>query len=515
MLCLFNNRLAMHFKNLLILLMFSGLIGCSFLPSSEPSSAEKQMLGKIHQQVVAREFRAAWVATVANINWPPEPGLPVAEQKEHAIRILDTLQQHNFNTVIFQVRPQADALYQSSYEPWSYYLTKEQGKAPEPYYDPLQFWIENAHKRGLKLHAWINPYRAHHHVGGPLSSQSVVNTQPDKVVKLKNGTFWFLPTDKDVVTHTLNTLTELVTRYDLDGIHYDDYFYPYPSYNEGDDFPDAEQYQAYIQAGGTLSVSDWRRNAVNTFVQRLYSTVKEIKPHVLVGISPFGVYRPTQPSTIRGMDQYETLFADAKLWLNEGWLDYFSPQLYWPINQYAQSYPLLLSWWQSQNTQGRHLWPGINALRSFDEAGVDEVVNQIMINRGFLTASPGTVFWNVAALDGSQLMRDVIADGVFQHQALIPETPWIDMPALSPFKLEYQQQAESIVLRWQHTTPEHVAHSLVYTQYGDDWHYQIYTPDVNWLKVNETKEGQSLNAVKVIAVDRLGNQSPATEIAFK
>lgn len=302
----------MHFKNLLILLMFSGLIGCSFLPSSEPSSAEKQMLGKIHQQVVAREFRAAWVATVANINWPLEPGLPVAEQKENAIRILDTLQQHNFNTVIFQVRPQADALYQSSYEPWSYYLTKEQGKAPEPYYDPLQFWIENAHKRGLKLHAWINPYRAHHHVGGPLSSQSVVNTQPDKVVKLKNGTFWFLPTDKDVVTHTLNTLTELVTRYDLDGIHYDDYFYPYPSYNEGDDFPDAEQYQAYIQAGGTLSVSDWRRNAVNTFVQRLYSTVKEIKPHVLVGISPFGVYRPTQPSTIRGMDQYETLFADAK-----------------------------------------------------------------------------------------------------------------------------------------------------------------------------------------------------------
>ncbi|MFY8282289.1 glycoside hydrolase family 10 protein [Pseudoalteromonas sp. SSMSWG5] len=503
----------MYLKILSLLSMCLVLSACSLLSKNETTYTEKQLLGTIYQPQVAREFRAAWVATVANINWPTEPGLAVTEQKRQAIQILDKLQQHNFNTVIFQVRPQADSFYHSSREPWSYYLTGEQGRAPVPFYDPLQFWIEQAHKRGLKIHAWFNPYRAHHPDGGPVSEHSVVTRMPDQVVKLKNSTYWFLPTDQDVVAHTLNTLTELVKNYDLDGIHYDDYFYPYPSYNEGEDFPDALQYQAYVKAGGKLIVADWRREAVNQFVKRLYARVKETKPHVLVGISPFGIYRPNNPDSIRGMDQYEKLYADAKLWLNEGWLDYLTPQLYWPINQYAQSYPLLVNWWQTQNTKQRHLWPGINALRSFDTAGVDEVVNQIMVNRGFL-ASPGTVFWNVAALDGSRLMSDALAKGVFQHQALIPQTPWIDMPAVEPFKVSYERSANHIELSWQHVNEPQVTQSLVYFKYGDDWHYQLYANNKHTLKVATEKEQQTLTTIKVIAVDRLGNQSDAVQLEF-
>ena len=505
----------MYFRILLTLTLCLVLSACSFVQMKEVSDTKKQLFGTIHQDYVAREFRAAWVATVANINWPKDPGLTVEEQKQQAIQILDSLQKHNFNTVIFQVRPQADSLYQSSYEPWSYYLTGEQGKAPEPFYDPLKFWIKQAHKRGLKLHAWINPYRAHHHLGGPISELSVVEKMTDKVVKLKNETYWFLPTDQAVVSHTLNVLTELVDSYDLDGIHYDDYFYPYPSYNNDEDFPDAKQYSQYLAEGGELSIGDWRREAVNQFVKRLYQRVKQTKPHVLVGISPFGIYRPDEPQTIRGMDQYDKLFADAKLWLNEGWLDYFTPQLYWPINQYAQSYPLLLSWWQSQNTQGRHLWPGINAIRSFDEAGVDEVVNQIMINRGFLSTSPGTVFWNVAALDGSQLMTDVIAQGVFQHQALLPETPWIAAPELAAVNIGINYVGEDVHLTWSHPNSEQVSQLLVYLKYAQQWQYHIYSSEERVISVKASDMQRPLEAVKVITVDRLGNQSDEIELLIK
>jgi len=485
------------------------------MQKQEATNIEKQFFGTIQQPQVAREFRAAWVATVANINWPSEPGLSVAEQKQQAIKILNLLKQHNFNTVIFQVRPQADSLYQSTNEPWSYYLTGKQGKAPEPFYDPLKFWIEQAHKRGLKLHAWINPYRAHHHIGGPVSEHSVVEKMTDKVVKLKNETYWFLPTDQAVVSHTLSVLTELVENYDLDGIHYDDYFYPYPSYNNDEGFPDAKQYTQYLEAGGELSIGDWRREAVNHFVKSLYKLVKQTKPHVLVGISPFGIYRPDEPETIRGMDQYDTLFADAKLWLNEGWLDYFSPQLYWPINQYAQSYPLLLSWWQSQNTHGRHLWPGINALRSFDEAGVDEVVNQIMINRGFLSTSPGTVFWNVTALEGSQLMSDVITKGVFQHQALIPETPWLDASVIAAVKVDVKYDGDDVHLTWTHPDSDQVSELLVYLKYAQQWHYHIYSSDESTFSVAASYGQRPLEAMKIIAIDRLGNQSAEIELLMK
>src|SRR5690606_18115398 len=217
---------------------------------------------------VPREFRAAWIATVANINWPSKNNLSTDQQKAEAIRLLDMLKDNNFNAVIFQVRPSADALYNSPYEPWSYFLTGQIGKAPSPYYDPLEFWVEEAHKRGLELHVWLNPYRTHHSNGGAVTSQSMVHRASDHVVRLKNGMYWFDPADQRTQDHAAAVVNDIVKRYDIDGVHFDDYFYPYASYNGGADFPDNKTWNAYRNAGGTLSRADWRRHNVNKFIER-------------------------------------------------------------------------------------------------------------------------------------------------------------------------------------------------------------------------------------------------------
>ena len=321
---------------------------------------------------IPHEFRAAWVATVANINWPSKPGLPVEEQQKEAIALLDSLVSLNFNAVIFQVRPQADALYASELEPWSYFLTKKQGQAPVPFYDPLEFWIREAHARGMELHAWLNPYRAHHPSSGELDPSSIVYKMPESVVKLEQGYWWFDPSKKSTQDHSLEVVKDIVKRYDVDGIHFDDYFYPYDSYNGGKDFPDDDSWNLYKEKGGKLSRGDWRRQSVNVFIENVYNEIKAIKKDVKFGLSPFGIWRPGNPSSIAGMDQYDKLYADAKLWLNKGWVDYFSPQLYWPIGRIAQSYPVLLNWWQKENYLQRHLWPGISLSGiSKDERGAD------------------------------------------------------------------------------------------------------------------------------------------------
>ena len=317
--------LSKHLLYLLILSLFL-LSNCGTLKPST-SSIERS------HPSLDREFRAAWVATVANINWPSNPGIPVDQQKEEALALLDLLERTNFNAVIFQVRPQSDALYKSELEPWSYYLTGEQGIAPSPFYDPLEFWVDEAHKRGIELHVWLNPYRAHHPSGGPISESSIVNTRSDLALELKGGYWWLDPSNKGTQQHSLDVVMDIVSRYDIDGVHFDDYFYPYPGYNGDEDFPDTESRTKYVKNGGSLSIGDWRRESVNTFIKDVYSAIKAEKPHVKFGLSPFGIWRPGYPASVEGFDQYEVLYADAKKWLNEGWVDYFTPQLYWPVNQ--------------------------------------------------------------------------------------------------------------------------------------------------------------------------------------
>ena len=306
-----------------------------------------------------REFRGAWVATVANIDWPSKPGLPVDEQQQEMIKLLDLARDLHLNAIILQVRPAADALYGSNLEPWSQYLTGIMGQAPEPLYDPLQFAVEQAHQRGLELHAWFNPYRARHaSAHGEVANNHISRTHPE-IVRQYGGYLWLDPGEPSATEHTRQVVLDVVRRYDIDGVHFDDYFYPYPVTDEGGQevpFPDDASWER--RKDRELSRDDWRRDNVSRFIQSLYADIKSAKPWVKFGISPFGIWRPGQPPSITGFDAYAKLYADAKLWQEQGWLDYLTPQLYWKIDSAGQSYPVLLEWWYEHNARDRHLWPG-------------------------------------------------------------------------------------------------------------------------------------------------------------
>lgn len=463
---------------------------------------------------VAKEFRAAWVASVANINWPSKPGLSTAEQQKEAIFLLDFLKKNNFNAVIFQVRPQADAFYKSDLEPWSVFLSGKQGQAPNPYYDPLQFWIEAAHDRGLELHVWLNPYRAHHTSGKVISDQSIVKKRPDLVVKLKDGQYWMDPSIKGTQDHASAVVKDIVKRYDIDGVHFDDYFYPYESYNGGADFPDEVSWAAYLKSGGKLSRGDWRRQSVNQFIERVYKEIKAEKKYVKFGLSPFGIWKPGYPASIEGMDQYNKLYADAKLWLNKGWIDYFMPQLYWSINNAPQSFPVLLGWWASENTMNRHLWPGMNVGLGGDDKNVDEIVNQIMITRGMLPNSPGAAHWSIAGLTKHEKLIKGIADGPYKKQALVPASPWLDdkAPAAPDVRTELKQGQWK--LSWNGIEAKDVFRWVVYTQYGNNWSYVVLNRNDRYLIKSALEAGVKLNKVAVTAVDRTGNESLFREVVL-
>ena len=466
-----------------------------------------------------QEFRAAWVATVANINWPSQPGLPMETQKQEAISLLEFLQAHHFNAVILQVRPQADALYKSDLEPWSYYLTGTQGKAPEIFYDPLEFWVKEAHDRGIELHVWLNPYRAHHKDGKEISDQSVVKKHPELVVYLKEGYWWMDPARKEVQDITNAVVMDIVKRYDIDGVHMDDYFYPYPSYNGNADFPDSVSWAAYQTNGGKLSRGDWRRDAVNQLIQRMYKNIKAEKPWVKFGLSPFGIWRPGYPESIGGFDQYDQLYADARLWLNKGWIDYFSPQLYWPVNRYAQSFPVLLGWWSGENKMNRHLWPGISVGRDSTDKNLDETINQIMIDRGMLPQSKGVVHWSISSLTKNPRMADTLLKSVYKKQALVPPSPWLDHNAPAAPAVTTTMEEDICKISWTHPDVTDVFHWVVYYQYDNTWNYQVMNRNDRSLEIKRsTGAGASLQPLKKIivsAVDRTGNESEKKEMEVR
>jgi len=370
-----------------------------------------------------REFRGVWVATVGNIDWPSAPGLPADRQKQELVFLFDTLAALHANAVIFQVRPAADALYPSALEPWSEVLSGTQGVAPEPFWDPLAFAIAEAHARGMELHAWFNPYRAR-----PASAPSraapehVSRSRPD-LVKAYGKQLWLDPGEEDVAAHTLAVVLDVVKRYDVDGVHLDDYFYPYPEKDAAGnvlEFPDGPSFGKYVASGGALGHEDWRRWNVNRFVKRLHEEVKAAKAKVRVGVSPFGIWRPGHPAQVKGFDAYEEISADARTWAQRGWVDYLAPQLYWPIDQKEQSFPGLLAWWAAQTPTGNALWPGIAASRVGLEDGgkgwpAKEIAEQIRRTRaqpgatGHILFSARALLENRAGL-ATELLKDVWAE---------------------------------------------------------------------------------------------------------
>ncbi len=369
-----------------------------------------------------------WVATVSNIDWPSKPGLPAEKQKAELLAILDKAAALKLNAVIFQVRPMADALYESKLEPWSEYLSGALGKGPG--YDPLAFAVAEAHKRGLELHAWFNPYRARHpSAKSDAPADHITKSRPD-LAKPYGKHHWMNPTHADVQNHSLAVILDVVKRYDIDGVHIDDYFYPYKELDADKKpipFPDDDTWTAYQNAGGKLARDDWRRAAVNSFVKRMYEETKKLKSWVKVGISPFGIWRPGHPAGIAGLDQFAELYADAKLWFNEGWVDYFTPQLYWPIGQEKQSFPKLLEWWAGENTKKRHLWPGLYTSRvTGAEKGwlAKEVSDQIALTRKRKDTTGAVHFSMKALLNNPGGIADELAK-VYAEPALVPETPWL------------------------------------------------------------------------------------------
>ncbi len=484
-------------------LVFLAAAFCSSCTLFTPSPLERELAQLPKPK---REFRAAWIATVTNIDWPSRPGLPVSKQKEEAIAILDKAAELHLNALIFQVRPHCDALYKSPLEPWSWYLTGKEGEAPDPFYDPLSFWIGEAHRRGIELHAWFNPYRAHHPEGGAISDQSIIKTRPELVRKLKAGYWWLDPALNETKEYTTSVVMDVVKRYDINGVHFDDYFYPYPSYNKGGDFPDGKAWDAYRRSGGGLPRGDWRRRNVNDLIETLHEQIKAVKPHVKFGISPFGIWRPRHPPSIRGLDQYNVLYSDAKLWLREGWVDFMTPQLYWSTGSMQQSFPLLLRWWHEQNLLQRNLWPGLYT----NKRTIAEIINQVMITRAFDPVAPGQVHFSMKAfLDKKSERVESLTRGPYRRAALVPPSPWLDSTAPPSPKITAERNQEKLVISWPRESGTDVFRWVLYCKKKGRWSYEIINScDIEEdHRITKNDPRNTITHVALSSVDRTGNES--------
>jgi uncharacterized lipoprotein YddW (UPF0748 family) len=464
-----------------------------------------------------REFRAAWVATVGNIDWPTKKGLPVEQQQAEMIGILDRAVALNMNAIVLQVRTSADAFYPSEYEPWSAFLTGTQGRPPEPFYDPLQMWVEEAHKRGLELHAWFNPFRAGTPGRGPEAETHISSTRPG-LVKQYGEYLWLDPGEPEAQEHTLNVFLDVVRRYDVDGVHIDDYFYPYPINDKETkqevDFPDDPSWQAYVASGGKLSRADWRRDNINRQIKDIYAGIKRIKPHVQFGISPFGIWKPGHPPTVKTtFSQYDKLYADAKLWLNEGWCDYYTPQLYWKVDS-EQPYRDLLRWWANENTRGRNLWPGLFLTRINDTEKTwlpHDITDQIAITRGTPGATGHVHFSMIGLVQNRKNVSDVLARGLYAEPALIPPSPWLDdrAPATPRFKVTREgETAESpLKVTWKPGGREAPRVWAVYAKHKAAWKLHVFPADSREATLPADAVLGAPTAATVFAVDRSGNLS--------
>lgn len=492
-------------------------------PAAMPLPFAPALPGETSPPPIPREFRGVWIATVANIDWPSRPGLPSDSAKAELLRLLDRAAALRLNAVIFQVRPAADAFYASPYEPWSEYLTGTQGRAPEPFWDPLAFAIHEAHLRGLELHAWFNPYRARHRDTRVRAAATHVSRTMPSVVKPYGPYLWMDPGEARVREHTTRVILDVVRRYDVDGVHIDDYFYPYPERDRRGraiPFPDAASWQRYRKSGGALSRDDWRRRNVDLLIEDLYEQIKQVKPWVKFGISPFGIWRPGHPELVRGLDAYTTLFADSRRWLAEGWLDYFAPQLYWSVDARQQSYPQLLDWWTSQNTRGRHLWPGNGTYKVTDRGSVQwpasEIVRQIDLTRA-QPGADGNVHFNMSALvRDTDALASRLATGPYGAPALVPASPWLSSGTPPPPLVVRTDEAEGIVL---HLESGPVAHHprwwVIRSRYADGWRAQVVDATARTVVVPLDGVGHTPDVVAVNAVDRAGVESPTVLLSSR
>jgi len=371
------------------------------------------------------EFRGVFMATVTNIDWPRSSRQGTSVQRAELIDYVNTLASVNMNAVMFQARTTGDAFYQSTIEPWSKYLTGKQGLAPDPLWDPLETLIKEAYTQGIEVHAWLNPYRANMAPNWDgLAPNHVANVL--RQYAYPYGKYlWMDPGADAVVEHLLNVTRDIVTRYEINGIHMDDYFYPYPHGSKP--FPDDTTYSKYLQKGGSLSKDNWRRQNVNNMIVRISKMIKTIRPGCIFSISPFGLYRPGQPGgmppPLTGFDPYSQIYADSKLWLEQGWVDFLAPQLYWAINSTGQSYPMILDWWLQNNPARKNIYAatGVHKVANSNNWPMEEIVQQVSLSRDtkrYVQMSMGNIHFSAKYFrDNLKGIRDTFKSRVYTRKA--------------------------------------------------------------------------------------------------
>ena len=373
-----------------------------------------------------REFRGAWIQCVNG----QFQGLGTQGMQQNLTLQLDELKKDGVNAIIFQVRPECDALYASPYEPWSRFLTGTQGKAPSPYWDPLAWMVEECHKRGMEIHAWINPYRAKTKGTTMLANTHVSITHPERVFSY-DGLHILNPGNPANREYICTVVKDIVKRYDIDGLHIDDYFYPYPA--AGQTIPDDREFAAYNN--GFKDKNQWRRDNVNVFIKQLGEAIKSVKPWVKFGVSPFGIYRnkksdPLNGSDTNGLQNYDDLYADILLWVNNGWIDYCVPQVYWEIGNKVADYKTLITWW-NKYTSNRHLYIGEDVERTVKFADVNnpnthQMAAKFKLHQQMPNVKGSVLWYSRAVVDDKGKYGTMLRNYYWKNPALPPLMKYID-----------------------------------------------------------------------------------------
>ncbi len=505
-------------KHLALILLFSMFFTGLNAQPKPPAETEKYP---------KREFRGVWVATVVNIDWPSSVGLPTQKQKDQLLKILDFHKQSNMNAVMFQVRPAADAFYAKSREPWSRWLTGKQGQAPQPFYDPLEFAITESHKRGMELHAWVNPYRA-------TFDNNYVNIAPNHPTRthpewffIYGGQKLFNPGIPEVREYIVQVILDIVKNYDVDGIHMDDYFYPYLI--AGQKLQDADTYAQYGEK--FADINDWRRNNVDQLIKMVGDSIHKYKPSVKWGVSPRGVWRNKHEdpggSATSGGPSYSENYADTRKWMKEGWIDYINPQIYWQIGNRSAAFDVLLDWW-SNNTYGRHLYIGqapyrIAESRSPAFKNKAELPNQVKLTRANNRVQGSVYFSSNSLTSNLGSFTDSLRENYYKHPALPPVMLWRDSIAPNtPKELVGIVTNKGVTLTWQ-PPPEARDHEPVfgYVVYRFDGNEQVNINNAEHILFikydtepalldNSAQKGKRYIYV-VTAIDKMKNESEHSE----
>ncbi len=538
-----------QFKNSLVLLLATLLFSVTFGQKNIPPKYE---------------LRAAWIATVVNIDWPSQANLSTEQQKQEFIELLDLMADAGMNAVIMQVRPAADAFYYSKYEPWSQWLTGTQGKAPKPYYDPLDFMVKEAHKRNMEFHAWFNPYRAiFKYKESKADKNHITNTKPEWFFTYGPHKF-FNPGLPEVRTYVTDVIQDVVKRYDIDAVHFDDYFYPYKrrdSEGKTIEFPDSVEFEKYNQKFPDSLImvnvfnkdsnliaetvqdttklfqnkADWRRNNVDLIIKLLHDSIKAEKDYVKFGISPFGIWRNKKEdprgSETNGYTNYDGLYADILKWQKNDWIDYVAPQLYWKIGKKVAAYEVLAEWW-ANNSYGKHIYigQGLYKINSNDAwKNPSEIPNQNRLNREYKEIK-GNMYFSAKFLRTNPLgFNDSLKNDFFKYPALVPPMKYMDaIPPGKPKDLIMIKDRRQTYLAWskpdskEKTAMDTASYYVVYRFEGEQIR-SLDNPKNIYKIVRENilqiPKGRMLFRKKytfaVTAVDRIHNEGEAVSIVIK